>query len=314
LLSKLDTNGNIQWQKGYEGVGTQLFQQTLDGGCIVAGQYDYKALVLKLNSVGSIEWQKTYGGSFISSNINSIQQTSEGGYIVAGLLRDSGNIDYNVILKLNSDGSIAWQKTYGTNQYFNSIQQTSDGGYIAGGTRWDTGINENHEFWLVKLDATGNIQWQYKYGGASDDYFNCMQQTADSGYIVAGETQNYPPDIWVLKLDGNGNILWQKTYGGNSTDYANSIRRTSDGGYIMAGVTFSFGAGNEDFWTLKLDANGSIGGSCGIIGSSNGIRKNTSITPTNSNTTVADTDVSVTATTVTSQDSNATTTTQCSSQ
>ena len=158
------------------------------------------------------QWIKTYGGP-AEDYANSIQKTSDGGYIVAGHINSFiyGN-DNAWILKLDSDGNVQWQKTYdtGTNYYdrANSIQQTSDGGYIvAGMAGWGRG-----EAWVLKLDGNGNVQWQKTYGGANYDVASSIQQTSDGGYIVAGWTDSFGAgneDVWVLKLDGDGNVQWQ---------------------------------------------------------------------------------------------------------
>jgi len=276
---KLDANGNVQWQKTYGGSGwdeAYSIQRTLDGGYIVAGWTDSfgaggtDAWVLKLDANGNVQWQKTYGGTY-DDYANSIQQTSDGGYIVAGRTYSFGAGGTDVwVLKLDSSGNVQWQKTYGGtyDDYANSIQQTSDGGYIVAGVTKSFRAG-NADVWVLKLDASGNVQWQKIYGYEPGDFIpysrndsaNSIQQTSDGGYIVASYG-NFGLDRTVrskvLKLDANGNVQWHKTYGGYNYDSANSIQQTSDGGYIVAGVTKSFGAGNADVWVLKLDSNGKI--------------------------------------------------------
>ena len=154
-----------------------------------------------------------------------------------------------------------WAKTYGGEEgdQANSIQQTSDGGYIMAGRTWSFGAGI-HDYWVLKLDANGDVTWQKTYGGEDWDQANSIQQTSDGGYIVAGCTRSFGAghyDYWVLKLDANGGVTWQKTYGGENEDRAYSIQQTSDGGYIVAGYKLS-GAFSTDYWVLKLDANGSI--------------------------------------------------------
>ena len=139
------------------------------------------------------------------------------------------------VLKLDSAGTVTWQKTYGgANVDFPySIQQTSDNGYIMAGytESFDEG---DRDAWVLKLDTTGAITWQKTYGGVNEDYVTFIQQTSDGGYVMAGLTQSFgagDSDAWALKLDTTGAITWQKTYGG-ATDYksADSIRQTQDGG------------------------------------------------------------------------------------
>jgi len=207
------------------------------------------------------EWAKSYGGAK-DDYAYSIQQTSDGGYIVAGSTRSFGvGWDDIWVLKLNANGDVVWQKIYGGSayDYANSIQQTSDGGYIVAGSTWSFGAG-NYDIWVLKLDANGTVVWQKTYGGSDWDRAYSIQQTSDGGYIVAGETYSFGAgnNFWVIKLDANGTVVWQKTYGGSWNESAKSIQQTSDGGYIVAGWTRSFGVGWDDFWVLKLDANGDV--------------------------------------------------------
>ena len=209
---------------------------------------------------GSGQWAKTYGGTH-DDFARSIQQTSDGGYIVAGKTSSSGAGGDDIwVLKLDASGNVAWQKAYGGDNHdeAHAIQQTADGGYIVAGETYTFGAG-NYDVWILKLDSAGNVTWQNTYGGTHDDYAYSIQQTADSGYIVAGKTTSFGaggPDVWLLKLDASGSVTWQKTYGKNLDDWANSIRQTPDGGYIMAGG--SVGGGWSAFWIVKLDASGNV--------------------------------------------------------
>ena len=288
---KLNSTGNVTWQRTYGGSGTEeaeSIQQTSDGGYIVAGRtYSYGAgnsdiWVLKLNSTGSVTWHRTYGGS-IYDYAESIQQTSDGGYIVAGYTSSYGAGSGDMwVLKLNSTGSVTWQKTYGGSgtEEAESIQQTSDGGYIVAGHTSSYGAG-TWDYWVLKLNSTGSVTWQKTYGGSDEENAESIQQTSDGGYIVAGYTYSYgagSEDIWVLKLNSTGSVTWQKTYGGSSTDIAYSIQQTSDGGYIVAGYTESYGAGGSDIWLLKLDSTGDIPG-CGLIGDTSMFPASSYVTP-----------------------------------
>jgi uncharacterized delta-60 repeat protein len=269
---KLNSTGSIVWQNSYGGIyydDAASIQQTADGGYIVAGTtYSFGAQtgdfwLLKLNSGGSIAWQKTYGGSG-DDEAYSVRQTSDGGYIVAGTTNSFGTPGYDAwVLKLNSAAGIVWSKTYG-GSYFDiayAIQNTSDGGYIvAGSTNSFDGGGYDHA-WVLKLNSTGGITWQNTYGGYGNDEASSVQQTADGGYIVAGDTNSsgaYYDNFWVFKLDSNGSVVWSYTYGGSDYDDAYSVEQTADGGYIVAGTTYSFGAGFGDFWLLKLNSAGLV--------------------------------------------------------
>ncbi|MBI4685607.1 MAG: choice-of-anchor D domain-containing protein [Nitrospirae bacterium] len=267
-ILKLDSSANTQWQKTYGGTSADYansIHQTSDGGYIVSGATgssgagSYDAWVLKLDANGNVQWQKTYGGSNLDF-AESIQQTVDGGYIVVGETYSFGAGSFDIwLLKLDANGNIQWQKTYGTSggEQAYSIQQTSDTGFIVVGYKK---VGSYFDVWILKLDASGNVQWQKTYGGNSDDISSFIQQTSDGGFVIAGYTGSFGAglyDAWVLKLDEGGNIQWQKTYGGTSTDYANSIHQTSDGGYIVAGET-ELSTGFYDGWALKLDPGGNI--------------------------------------------------------
>jgi hypothetical protein len=306
----------IQWQKCFGGTQEDkayAIQQTSDGGYIVAGTVysndgdvignhsNYSDIwVVKLNATGSIQWQKSLGGTN-DEGANYILQTNDGGYIVAGYATSNdgdvtglhgspvnGNSDYWIV-KLNASGTIQWQKSLGGtyDDYASFIQQTNDGGYIVCGesTSNDGDVTINHgifhyfDYWVVKLDAVGTIQWQKSLGGTSIDVADNIKQTNDGGYIVCGESTSNDGDVtghhgatnygdcWVVKLDANGGIQWQKSYGGTNNDDTRYIEQTTDGGYIIAGssnsndgdVTGHHGTTNfTDFWVVKIDASGAI--------------------------------------------------------
>lgn len=264
---KLDGMGNIQWQKKYPGSSFDQawsIQQTIDGGYITAGfidtANDRDFWVLKLDPNGSVQWQKSYGDPACQDFPLSIQQTSDTGYVVAGFLC-SGNAR---VLKLDSVGNIQWQNIYhaSNGDQARDIKETSDGGYVFVAF---TEFAGNFDFWLVKLDAMGNIQWQKSYGGINDDFAASVQQTSDLGFILAGWTYSFgagSSDFWVIKVDSSGNIQWQKSFGGSSEELARSVQQTSDGGYIVVGSTKSFGAGSDDVWVIKMDANGDLDSNC----------------------------------------------------
>jgi uncharacterized delta-60 repeat protein len=306
LIIKLDSSGNIQWSRAIGGTDDDYansIQQTSDGGYIVAGytysfgagSYDF--LIIKLNSSGNIQWSRAIGGTGYDEAL-SIQQTSDGGYIVAGYTNSFGAGRFDaLIIKLNSSGNIQWSRAIGgTNgDYANSIQQTSDGGYIvAGGTN---SFGTGGDILIIKLNSSGNIQWSRAIGGANNDDAVSIQQTSDGGYIVAGWTNSFGAgghDSLIIKLNSSGNIQWSRAIGGANNDDAVSIQQTSDGGYIVAGSTNSFGTG-FDFFIIKLDFSGNISG-CGNV--LNVSPTNTSISPTNNSVSPTNTSISPTNTSI----------------
>lgn len=272
------------WGISYEGTSIDAMQQTSDGGYIVAGQtYTYGAggddiWVSKLNSDGTAAWQNTYGGSD-DEHPHCIQQTDDGGYILTGCTRSFGTVGYDVwVLKLNPNGTVAWQKIYGGatgnsgSDWGQCIQQTADGGYIVLAATSDDYTIWGGDFWVLKLNSNGTIAWQKAYRAFAMDWPNSIQQTADGGYVVAGDTYSFGAgmhDWWVLKLNSNGTIAWQKAYGGGGWEYSPSIQQTADDGYIVAGYTYasSFGIGDYDAWVVKLNSDGTIASQT-IIGGS----------------------------------------------
>ncbi len=253
---------------GSENDWANSVQQTSDGGYIVAGYTEsfgkglWDIWVLKLSFAGDIEWQRTYGG-LQNEEAYSIQETDDGGYIVAGYTDSFGLGNKDIwVLKLKTEGDIEWQRTIGGsgNEWASSIQQTSDGGYIIGGTSDSFGSGEVG-FLVIKLTAQGSDVWQEYYTPFVNGYLRSIQETSDGGYITAGQiypSLNNSIDLLILKLDSIGGIKWKRFYGGSQDDWANAIQETGDGGYFVAGYTESFGAGNLDFWVLKLTSDGDI--------------------------------------------------------
>jgi len=277
---KLDPSGYVEWERTYGGGDAERaydIWETSDGGSIVAGgtwsfRLKWYALwIVKLDFYGDVEWQKEFEGCADDNGGTwgknfSIRQTPDKGYIVAGNTRDlpgnhcsgtsvSGSSDLWV-LKLDSGGNIEWQKTYGSSgeDYANSIQATLDEGFIVAGATKSFGAGEE-DIWVLKLDATGDVQWEKTYGGFSYDYAYEILQTPDKGFVLVGATFSFG-GAWVLKLDSSGNVEWQKAYGGWD-GRGHSITQASDGGYILAGTFFRPGQG-DDIWVVKLDPFGQI--------------------------------------------------------
>jgi len=291
-------------------------QQTSDGGYIMAGETESFGAgkgdlwVLKLRLDGTIDWQKTYGGAS-SDWANFVQQTSDGGYIVAGSTYSFGAGKGDLwVLKLRPDGTVEWQKTYGGDymDIAGIVQQTSDGGYIVPGATKSFGAGGG-DLWVLKLRPDGTVEWQKTYGGDSKDWTLFVHQTSDGGYVVAGGTSSFGAgggDLWVLKLGPDGTIGWQKTYGGNHDDGGGIIQQANDGGYIVSGTTESFGAGKRDIWVLRLRPDGSFGyAQDKSVGPSCGLLMDTSIFAEDSEASVITTNVSPEDTSVDPQDSQA---------
>ncbi|EJL72108.1 T9SS type A sorting domain-containing protein [Chryseobacterium populi] len=284
---KLDASGNLTWQKTLGGTGIDIaksIRQTSDGGYIVSGRSssvdgditgnlgnsDY--WVVKLSPTGNLQWQKSLGGEG-PDEAASIEQTTDGGYIVAGTSWTSNTIiighgfgDYWVV-KLDPTGNTQWQKSFGGSNTDNacSVKQTSDGGYIVLGTSSSidgdiTASNGNDDYWVVKMDALGNLQWQKSYGDDLYDRAFNINTTSDGGYAVVGysgtpaEGNPGSNDYWMLKLKPNGDVDWHKKFGGLTDDTAMAVQQTSDGGYIISGYSDAITGtpGNYNYWIIKL--------------------------------------------------------------
>jgi len=242
--------------------------QTSDGGYVIAGATrsfgagEWDVYVVKLDAHGNLQWTKTIGGPETEEG-NSLIQTSDGSYVIAGATNSSGAgyVDFYVV-KLDANGSLQWTKTIGGPGYEigHSLIQTSDGGYAIAGETYSFGAG-GEDVYVVKLDANGNLQWTKTIGGENDDRGFSLIQTSDGGYAIAGYTSSFGAgqlDVYVVKLDSTGNLQWTKTIGGPGDEVGTSLIQTSDGGYVIAGATRSFGAGGTDVYVVKLDANGNL--------------------------------------------------------
>lgn len=293
---KLDNTGGIQWQKSLGGSASELayaIQPVADGYIIVGkaafnngdvtgnhGNSDY--WVVKLKNDGSIEWQKSLGG-WGEDVPNSVQSTTDGGYIVAGytgsidgdVTANHGSFDYWIV-KLSGSGSIQWQKSLGGSDidFAQDIQSTPDQGCVVAGysSSTDGDVTGNHgtyDYWIVKLSNDGTIEWQKCFGGSTDDIAESIQLTTDGGCIVAGKalsnnsgdvTGNHGNgDYWLVKLNGSGVLQWQKCLGSSEREFTRSVQLTTDGGYIVGGTSFNTNNGDvtgnhgsHDYWVVKL--------------------------------------------------------------
>ncbi|MBK9076651.1 MAG: T9SS type A sorting domain-containing protein [Flavobacteriales bacterium] len=316
LLVHLSAQSTLEWQHclgGSQNEQANCVEQTQDGGYILAGwslstdgditghhgtaATDY--WVVKTSDTGSLLWEKSLGGNW-EDQATAVRQTADNGFIVAGFTASANNgdvtgfhggYDYWVV-KLSSTGNLEWQKclggtsTYGDKAY--DIKQTTDGGYVVAGSTMSTdgdvtghhGTLNNDDYWVVKLSPAGDLEWQKALGGSDDDVARSVDQTADGGFIVAGNSESLDGDVtghhstasntdyWVVKLSSFGTIEWERSLGGTGNDNANCVQQTTDGGYIVAGESFSMNdgdvtghhgsLGNYDFWVTKLSASGAL--------------------------------------------------------
>jgi hypothetical protein len=256
-----------EWFKTFGGSGNDegwSVQQTSDGGFVIvgataslgAGKTD--VWLIKTDASGNREWDRTFGGSDDDWGI-SVQQTSDGGFILVGWTESFGAGGADVwLIKTDANGNKLWDRTFGGSgsDWGISVQQTRDGGFVIVGATESFGAGD---VWLIKTDANGNKLWDRTFGGSGLDWGSSVQQTSDGGFIIVGRTWSFGAglaDVWLIKTDASGNREWDRTFGGGDRDVGLSVQQTSDGGFIIVGWTESFGAGGADVWLIKTDANG----------------------------------------------------------
>ena len=269
ILLGLNTNAQKPFQKSFGGIGTDYayyIEQTTDGGYVSVGETgsfgagSKDVYLIKMDSVGDVLWAKTYGGT--GDDIGYfVQQTFDGGYIIAGETSSFGLDSSDVyLIKTNSAGDALWTKTYGgadTDAGY-CVQQTYDTGYAI------TGYTESYgegsaDTYLIRTDSAGDTLFTKTYGGSGWDGSYVLDITADFGYILSGETYSFgagPSDVYLIKLDENGDTMWTKSFGGSGYEGGWSVQETMDNGYIVAGWANSFGAGNYDAYLIRTDLNG----------------------------------------------------------
>jgi hypothetical protein len=268
-LIKTDFNGNEEWYQIFGGSGDDRgysVQQCSDGGYILGGftgSFGNGSLdlwLIKTDSNGNEEWSQTFGGSGHDRG-HSVQQCSDGGYILGGFTGSFGNGSLDIwVIKTDPNGNEIWSQTYGGEGIDSgySVQQTIEGGYIITGYTGSSG-NGGVDVWLIKTDSGGNEEWSQTFGGGSEDIGYSVQQTMDAGYIITGTTFSFGNgnrDAWLIKIDTEGNEEWSQTFGGTGGDYGYSGLQSNDGGYILTGTTDSFGNDYFDVWIVKTDPQG----------------------------------------------------------
>jgi gliding motility-associated-like protein len=301
----------IQWQRSIGGSQVEwneVLELTTDGNYLLGGYSDSNISgdkstnskgnsdywIVKIDkSNGSVIWEKSFGGNDRDFLI-STQQTSDGGYILAGYSSSGNNGDKTEasrgyddywVIKLDSNRNIIWQKTYGGNSIdrLNSIIEINDGGYLLGGTSESNSSGEktenskgSNDFWVIKINSSGNIEWDKTYGGNGMDQLTSIIKGVDGGYILAGnsnsnisgdksENSRGSEDFWILKINNSGGIIWQKTIGGNNGEGLSCIKSTFDNNYILGGTSSSSISGEKtentavtDGWIIKINSSGNI--------------------------------------------------------
>lgn len=304
-----EATGEIEFVKTYGGSKNESARSvinTTDGGYAVLGytqsmdgdvtdkqniSYDY--WVLKFNAASQLQWNKTYGGTDDDRG-NEIIQTQDGGYAILGysfsndedVSVNQGAQDY-WIAKLDASGNITWQKSFGFSgsDTGTALTQSSDGGYLItgvldvtasggqGNTKTNATLHAGGDYWAIKLNATGELQWSKYFGGNFTDTPEGVVETADNGFIIAGRSDSQDTDItgnkgtydfWVIKISSEGALVWEKSFGGSEIDEARGITKSGDGNYLIAGDTRSTDTdvsnnnGAADLWLIKISPAGEL--------------------------------------------------------
>jgi len=310
-LLKLHADGTLAWSKTYGGSKDdrgQSLVQTKDGGFALTGYAMssdgdgsvnngfHDNWVLKLDAQGNIEWEKSFGFSGHDHSYD-IVETQDGGLFFTGFLditsalvdgysekAKGASVAHGVGefwgTKLDAEGNLQWRKYFGgtNNDRAHAVVQAEDGGFVLSGfTESDDfdikSSRGSYDFWVVKIDAQGEMLWEQSFGGSGIEISYDMIKTNDNNYVVVGNTfstdkdvtKNHgESDVWLIKIDDNGNLVWEQTFGGAAFDAAQSVSLSADGGFIIAGNSKSTtndvnaNAGENDIWVIKTNAQGNM--------------------------------------------------------
>ncbi|WP_411766273.1 hypothetical protein [Winogradskyella sp. A3E31] len=275
---------------GYAVLG---FTQSSDGDIADTQNQSFKYWLLKFSVSDDLEWSKTYGGSSDDRGRDLIQ-TSDGGYAILGssnsndedVTENFGSADY-WLAKLDATGNISWQKSFGFQGNDNGISviQTNDQGYLitgvldvtASGGEGNTNRNAlrhaGGDYWAIKLDTAGSLEWSRYFGGNFTDTPEGVAQTEDNGFIIAGGSDSADTDIsnnigsydfWVVRISATGELVWENSFGGEEIDEARAIVKSGDGNFIIVGDTrsstndVSSNNGAADLWLIKISPEGEL--------------------------------------------------------
>lgn len=280
LLVKTNHTGDTLWTKRYglgvgtlsnpDQEGTTYLLKAQDGGLLILGisdhfpGNDYQLYLIKVDYNGNMLWQKTYGGS-ATDIAYSIVEAPDKGFLLAGYTYSYGAGDRDgYLIKTDSLGNFQWQKTYGGggNDGISGISKTNDGNYLLSG--WYSYTLNNIKPWLIKINNSGIVVWDKKYGNSqTHGQFYNTQILNDSNIVIIGgikDTVGMPYAGFIMKTKANGDSIWKREYKRSTTqdDYFYNLSSTNDGGFIMAGQVSAqvTPSGTQDAWLVKVDCNG----------------------------------------------------------
>lgn len=266
-LIRTDQEGMLQWHQTFGGSRDDwgyTVQQTADSGYILVGSTESSGAgeadvwLLKTDPHGVLQWQRTFGGA--EPDYGYFVEETPGGYILVGETSSTGTGGRDLYLvKTDREGGLLWARTFGdsSDDLGYALCQTLDGGYAITGFTDHQNIGQQ-DLWILKTDGVGSQQWERIYDTSFGAVGRSILQTTDGGIVTAGflmlGSANY--DFWLVKTDSMGHDLWDRTFGGVGDERAAALHATGDGGFILAGLTSSVGAGLNDAWLIKTDAEG----------------------------------------------------------
>ncbi|MDP6202429.1 MAG: Ig-like domain-containing protein [Candidatus Marinimicrobia bacterium] len=271
LLIKTDYKGIEQWNHNYGGSQIDYARhilQTSDGGYIISGtteSYGHGGSdiwLIKTDPTGFMEWDAYFGGVNTDQG-RSIQQMTDGGYIIIGNSDFSGDGNQDIwLIRINSQGDSLWTKTFGGSglELGADVQILEDGGFILLGSTESFG-NGGSDIWLIKTDSEGEITWTKTFGDNSSDYGKSILKTPDDGYIIRGVTESFGygnTTLVLIKIDSTGNKIWDNAFGGSDGEDGNALEETNDGGHILICHSYVHENSAYDIRLIKIDGSGSV--------------------------------------------------------
>lgn len=278
FLMKTDAYGDTIWTEQYGGSGSEaLFEvcQLTDGGYIAAGfieepdGYHTDIYLVRTDINGQLLWSRQHGQVGFIDHTESIQPASDGGFVLCGWMNCIGTGFDVQFMKVDSGGDIEWTRYFGGDRYDKgfSVTRTVDGGYVIAGSKTVGEINFNNDFYLIKTDNDGFVEWERTYGGAGGDRAYSVKQTVDGGYIITGSSESFNQggnDIYIVKTDADGNLEWHDIFGDDSDEIGECIRPISDGNFVVTGHAETFGGAWQDAFLMKISP-GTLGAENDIV-------------------------------------------------
>jgi hypothetical protein len=261
--------GDVIWTGSYGGAHIEEFYdvlQTSDGGYAAVGYTStntagyFDVYFIRTDAGGDTLWTRTYGGSVYDYGY-SVAETPDGGFIIAGRTSSFGRgWRCAYFIRTDAYGDTLWTRAHGGwgKEEAYSVIALAGGGYAAVGYTESYGAG-GADVWLMRLDAGGDTVWTRTYGGSLDERGEDIKRTADKGFIIAGSSSSFTPnlhDMYLVKVDAAGDTMWTRTYGGPEMEHARSVEQIPGGGYMVCGWTFSMGAGNGDAFLAALAPSG----------------------------------------------------------